>query len=166
LGAGVYGVGVVMSEKLQMAQDILGNDCGGDYGSGFNMRVSGYTEQETNGYPAYPSPARYAGWVHADNLIREGKIFSVHRFNHMHFDSVCKGYAFPYGGSFVCNTCERSRLEQPWWTVKVRKDGSAFHCIGLDFINLMESNNHAFGDTKEEALANYEALFMPPKANP
>lgn len=31
-------------------------------------------------------------------------------------------------------------------------DGNAWCCYGENFINLQESNNYAFGDTREEAI--------------
>ena len=40
--------------------------------------------------------------------------------------------------------------------VKVMPDGNAFCCVGEGFINLMESENYAFGNTFEEAITNYK----------
>lgn len=120
----------------------------GDFLGGFNSRILGeaYTEA-----CRYPNPDRVAGWWKADRMIGEGKCFFVERFPH----PPCSGYAFPYGGSWVCNSCGSSNLKEPWWTIKVVKDGNAFCCYGLDFVNLQESSNFAFGDTFQGAIANY-----------
>lgn len=151
--------GGMMENKLLTADCIL-KDGSGDVGSGFNRRVFGETYNEACGYPNPPNRGLYAGWQKADDLINEGKIYYTHIFRHQRGDSVCDGVSFPYGGTFVCNTCGQSRLNKPWWIVKVMKDGNAWCVVGESFVNLQESDNYAFGDTKEEALRNYEKLMM------
>jgi hypothetical protein len=47
-----------------------------------------------------------------------------------------------------------------WWKIQVEKDGNEFCCHGLDFINLQESSNYAFGKTFEEAISNYEKVML------
>lgn len=42
--------------------------------------------------------------------------------------------------------------------IKVMPDGNAFCCVGEGFIDLIESENYAFGDTFEEAITNFKAL--------
>lgn len=127
------------------------------------MRINGYTDQEANGYPAYRSRSRWSGWAKADKLIDDGKIFYKHIFNHLAWGQVCNRQfsgAFPYGGTYVCNGCGRSHVDEPWWNVKVYRDGNAWCCIGLGFLDLQTSDNYAFGDTREQALANYEKLML------
>ena len=137
--------------KLLMAQHLL-KPTSGEVCGGFNSRILGETYTEAC---QYPNPDRTAGWWKADEMIREGKCFFIERFPH----PPCSGYAFPYGGSWVCNSCGSNQLNKPWWTIKVEKDGSAYCCYGLDFVNLQESSNFAFGDTFQEAIANYGKLM-------
>jgi hypothetical protein len=133
--------------NLLFAQDFFRNP-DGEFFSGFNSRILGeiYTEA-----CQYPNPERCAGWWKADEMIRSGKCFFVQRFPH----PPCTGYAFPYGGTWVCNDCGANHLDKPWWTIRVQKDGNSFCCYGLDFVDLQESSNYAFGATFEEAIANY-----------
>lgn len=148
---------MIAATKILNAQDLF--DVGGEWGAGFNTRISGWDYQEANGYPAYPSADRASGWQRADQMIEAGKIYYYHRFRHIARGEVCNGYAFPYGGTFVCNECGWKDLKKPWMAVKVYKDGNAWCCIGTPFINLQASDNYAFGDTREEALNKYEALM-------
>lgn len=132
---------------LLTAQDLLKSASGDVYG-GFNSRIFGETYAEAC---HYPNQDRSAGWWKADEMIKEGKCFFVERFPH----PPCSGYAFPYGGSWVCNSCGSSNLKRSWWTIKVVKDGNAYCCYGLDFINLQESDNYAYGDSFQSAIINY-----------
>ena len=47
----------------------------------------------------------------------------------------------------VCNSCGNKDVDKEWWKIKVEKDGNEYCCHGLDFVNLQESNNYAFGKT-------------------
>ena len=129
---------------------------------GFNRRIFGETHNEAFGYPCAPDPAGEAGFELADGMILAGKIYYVNRFAHKWGNDICKGSAFPYGGTWVCNTCNNSNLGKPWWKVKVYKDGDAWCCVGEDFEDLQASSNFAFGDTRDEALKNYETLMLSP----
>lgn len=51
-------------------------------------------------------------------------------------------------------------VDKEWWKIQVEKDGNEFCCHGLDFVNLQESSNYAFGKTFEEAISNYEKLML------
>jgi len=135
---------------MDTAQDIIKGPSDVSF-AGFNRRISG--ETSCNGIIG----RMYAGWTLADDMIRKGKLFSVHNFHHSHGD--CSGFAFQSGGTWVCNTCNRSHLDRPWWVIKVLKDGNAWCCIGEGFENLQESENYAFGDTREEAIKNYGDLM-------
>lgn len=133
--------------KLLFAQDVF-RSTSGDFGGGFNSRILGESYTEAC---QYPNLDRVSGWWKADEMFRGGVIFAVQRFPH----PPCAGYAFPYGGTWVCNDCGANHLDKPWWTIKVMKDGNSFCCHGLDFVNLQESSNYAFGDTFDEAITNY-----------
>lgn len=150
-----------MKQELLTCQYIFPHECG-QFASGFNCRVFGLTDRETNGYPAAHSQQRYAGWQKANDMINEGKIYYTHIFQHTSGSSICKDKSFEYGGSQVCNGCGRKRLAQPWWNIKITRDGSAWFVAGENFENLQESDNYAFGDTKEEALLNYQNLYIIP----
>lgn len=148
-----------VTDRLLMAQDLLEYG-GGSYGGGFNSRLHGYTRDERFGYPCAPDRDGEAGFYHAERLINEGKIYYTHRFRHKAYGEICRGYAFPYGGTWVCNSCGHSSLDKPWWVVKVYQDGNAWCCVGLGFLDLQASNNYAFGETKQQALDNYEKIMM------
>ncbi len=145
--------------KLANAQDVF-VDAGGYFGAGFNRRVGGYTYAECFRHEA----ERYnrdlqGGWQAAERLIEEGKIYYEHNFHHSH-GGCPKGFAFQYGGRWVCNACERERVNRPWWAIKVFQDGNAWICVGEDFADLQESDNYAFGVTKDEAIASYGDLML------
>lgn len=142
-------------DKFALAQDVL-KHAGGSVGAGFNRRVQGMTYNECFRFPTEQFDRElHAGWDKADEMIKEGKLFYVHNFHNL----ACHGYAFQYGGCFVCNTCQRERLEREWWKIKVMKDGTAWCCVGNGFVNLQESDNYAFGDTREDAIEKYGAMM-------
>ncbi len=125
--------------------------------AGFNRRVYGQSYADAFQYPhERQDRAMYGGWNLADKMIRDGKLFYRHNFHH---GFGCDGYAFEYGGTMVCNTCGHKDLQREWWNIKVFKDGNAWCCIGTGFENLQESDNYAFGDTREEAIKNYGELM-------
>jgi hypothetical protein len=141
-----------MSEQFQYGQD-FGLD--GEFGSGFNRRVQGTGHLATDmGHAGTYRPEVLGGWYFADEKVRNGEIFYTHNFHASH-GGCPNGYAFPYGGTWVCNTCGNSRLDRDWWRVKVKKDGAAWICYGVGFEDLQASDNYAFGDTAEEAISNY-----------
>jgi hypothetical protein len=147
--------------KLAYAQDVF-NDPSVSFSCGFNARVAGHTYNECFTYPHERSDgARQNGWDSAARFIDEGKIYSVVPFH----DKDCDGTPFPYGGTWVCNTCGESQLNKPWWNVKVYKDGSEWICVGENFVNLQESENFAFGSTRKEAIANYGKLMQEQATN-
>jgi len=143
---------------MKTAQDYIGTTNSAAF-SGFNSRIYGHSYNDTFQYPHERSDgARHAGWELAESMIKSGKIYSIHNFHQSH--GGCRhGFAFPYGGTWVCNTCNNSHLDRPWWVIKVIKDGNQWCCIGEDFENLQESGNYAFGETRELAIENYGDLF-------
>jgi hypothetical protein len=146
-------------KKLMTAQDLLKYP-GGPAAGAFNSRGFGHTYNEVFGYPSRPTPESTSGFYLAEKMIGEGRIFSIQRFRHKFGNDVCRGQAFPYGGDWVCNKCGQSGLERYWWQIKVYKDGNAWCCVGIDFVDLQASDNFAFGDTRDEAIKNYETLKL------
>ena len=133
--------------KILLAYDIFKNPSG-EFCSGFNSFINGHSYYETC---QYPTTDRVNGWYTADEMAREGKVFFFRRFPH----PPCTGGAFPYGGFWVCNTCGGKGIDKPWWWIRVERDGKSYCCYGLDFVDLQESDNVAFGDTFEEAISEY-----------
>ena len=143
--------------RLLMAQDVLKSGNGSAF-AGFNRRVHGETYADAFQYDnERQDAAMVSGYWCADRLINEGRIYYKHNFHQSH--EGCSGYAFQYGGSMVCNTCGRNNLAKSWWNIKVFQDGNAWCCIGEGFTNLQESNNYAFGDTRDEAIKGYGDLM-------
>jgi hypothetical protein len=89
-------------------------------------------------------------------LIDEGKIYYVHNFHNL---KCPLGNAFPYGGTWACNTCGNQGLDEGWWKIKVMRDGAEWCCVGLGFENLQESENLAFGTTRNAAIEAYGLLM-------
>lgn len=139
--------------KIKTAQDVLVNP-GGYYSAGFNQRIFGLECPEIT--PSYGSSPQYHGWNHAEQMVQAGLLFYVHNF---HMVECKTGYAFPYGSTWVCNTCQKEQLDRPWWSIRVQKDGNEWFCTGLDFVDLQESQNFAFGQTREAAIEAYGCLF-------
>lgn len=140
-------------------QDYIKNPCSSSI-SGFNMKIYGHSYCDAFQYPHERQDAdRHGGWDLAERLIDEGKIYFVHNFHRSH-GGCDNGHAFPYGGTWACNTCNCDHIDKPWWTIKVMKDGNAWCCVGESFVKLQESDNYAFGDTKDEAIQNYGDLFI------
>jgi hypothetical protein len=134
---------------MKTAQDYLSENCSGSVRGGFNQRIQGC---------AMPVGGNQfdelRGWCKADDMIKAGEIYYTHTFPH-----DCRELSFKYGGSDVCNACGNQGLGKPWWNIKVMKDGNAWCVVGEGFENLQESDNYAFGDTKQEALDNYYELM-------
>jgi hypothetical protein len=141
------------TNKLQTAQDIFEWPYDTSFGGGFNQRVFGDSYQDA--IDAWDRGARGNGWLKAEEMIQDGRIYFVHPFPHN-----CRGDAFPYGGTWVCNACGQSRLEKPWWRIRVFKDGAAWCCVGEGFYDLQASDNYAFGDTRDEAITAYGQLMQ------
>ena len=143
--------------KYKTGQDVM-KDPSGSAISGFNCRIEGHSYLDTFRYPHERTDAeRHAGWDLADRMIEAGKLFFVHNF---HTLSCERGHAFPYGGTWACNTCNCDHIDDPWWKIKVFKDGNAWCCIGVDFEDLQVSDNFSFGETRESAIENYGRLML------
>lgn len=142
-------------ENLKYAQDLIRTsnslvDCG------FNMFINGESYPKLFEYGDKSEAfARMQGFEHAEKMAKDGKIAFTHVFK-----CDCGGFPFLYGGFWVCNNCGNKDVNKKWWEIKVEKDGNYFCCHGLDFINLQESDNYAFGDTFKEAISNYERLML------
>lgn len=147
------------THALQTAQDVFPNFQGGSFGAGFNRRVSGETYGGCFKYDSERTDRDlHAGWDAAEKLIAQGRIYYIHNFHASH-GGCERGFAFQYGGKWVCNACGNEGVNKPWWAIKVQKDGNAWMCCGLGFENLQESDNYAFGETPEQAIENYGALM-------
>tara|TARA_R110000744_G_scaffold345967_4_gene451433 strand:+ start:523 stop:939 length:417 start_codon:yes stop_codon:yes gene_type:complete len=134
---------------MKDAQDYLSEYVSGRVRGGFNQRIQGCPMPTGHG-----QSDELQGWSKADDMIRNGEIYYTHTFPHN-----CRELSFKYGGSDVCNACGRRGLSRSWWNIKVMKDGSAWFVVGEGFLNLQESDNYAFGDTKKEALDSYYQLM-------
>lgn len=144
-------------DRFASAQDILKNSAG-SVGAGFNRRISGQSYSDAFQHQHERSDRdMVAGWYKADEMIEAGLIFYVHNFHQL---ECPRGYAFQYGGTYACNTCNRDHLDKEWWKIKVQKDGNAWCCVGNGFINLQESDNFAFGDTRDAAIQAYGELML------
>jgi hypothetical protein len=145
-------------KKLELAQDIM-RDAEGMSGAGFNRRVFGvpYNDCFQHDHERFNRDL-HGGWDLADRLIAEGKLYYVHNFHRSH-GNCPRGHAFEYGTKWVCNTCGEEGVDKPWWSIKVFMDGNAWCCIGLGFVSLQASDNYAFGESREQAIANYGELM-------
>jgi len=139
-------------EKLKYAQDLI--KASTSVMCGFNMFINGHPPL-TFGQGYSDAYARMQGYDLAENMAKNGEIAFTHGFR-----CNCGGFPFLYGGFWVCNSCGGKNVDKVWWNIKVEKDGNAYCCHGLDFVNLQESDNYAFGDTYKEAISNYEELML------
>jgi len=138
--------------KLKYAQDLI-KTSNSSIACGFNMFVNGEPEPKyTDGYHDFY--ARSQGWLYAKQMAKKGQIAFKNRFR-----CKCGGYPIMYGGFWCCNSCGGKNVDMDWWKIKVEKDGNSYCCHGLDFENIMESENYAFGDTFEQAIDNYESIM-------
>lgn len=144
---------------MKTAQDYMRDTASGEARGGFNSRIQGFTHlQSVDGIPSGSRwGQRTGGWELADEMIKKGKIYFRHNFHQSHQN--CNGFAFPYGGTWACNTCNTDGFQKPWWIIKVLEDGDEWCCIGEDFVNLQESNCYAFGKSRQEAIKNYGDLY-------
>lgn len=139
--------------KLLYAQDLIKTH-NTSVICGFNQFIKGEQCPTFNdGY--YDAYERIQGWEFAKNLAKTDGIAFRNRFR-----CKCGSYPIMYGGSFCCNHCGRNDVAEKWWEIIVEKDGQMFCCHGLDFINLQESYNYAFGDTFELAIEAYEKVMI------
>lgn len=143
-------------DRFAYAQDVFKNADGG-FSAGFNRCVGGQSFADAFQYDnERQNRDMVAGFYQAEDMIRDGEIFYVKNFHKLECPN---GYAFQYGGTYVCNTCNCDHLDKEWWKIKVQKDGNAWCCVGNGFINLQESDNYAFGDTREQAIQAYGELM-------
>ena len=139
-------------EKLKCAQDLI-KTSNSSVSAGFNMFVQGYPRPLHNEY--HDHVARSQGYEYAENMAKKGELAFMNIFR-----CKCEGYPFYYGGFVVCNDCGGKNVNEKWWENKVEKDANEFCCHGLDFINLQESDNYAFGKTFNEAIVDYGKLMI------
>ena len=104
----------MQGEKLKYSEHFM-KHAGGEAGCGFNARIMGHSHQEAMSQIVHGYGERSHGWHYAHQLARAGKLYAVHNFHNSH---ECSGHAFPYGGTFVCNTRDRSNLAKDWWAIK------------------------------------------------
>ena len=100
---------------------------------------------------------RIQGYDYAKEMAEKDGIAFIYPFK-CGKNTSCQ--PFKYGGFFVCNSCGQKAVDKEWWKIQVEKDGNEFCCHGLDFVNLQESENYAFGKTFREAIYNYEKLML------
>lgn len=143
-------------DRFAYAQDVFKN-ADSSFAAGFNRCVGGQSYADAFQYDnERQNRDMVAGFYQAEDMIRDGKVFFVHNFHKLECPN---GHAFQYGGTYACNTCNRDHLDKEWWKIKVQKDGSAWCCVGNGFLNLQESENFAFGDTREQAIQAYGELM-------
>lgn len=144
-------------DKLKYAQDLI-KTSNVYVANGFNQFVMGHERPNFgDGYSPQEANARIQGYEYAEKMAKNGEIVFTHSFKCGKY-SDC--HPFQYGGFFVCNSCRRKSVDKYWWIIKVEKDGNAYCCHGIDFINLQESENYAFGNTFQEAIENYGFLMV------
>lgn len=103
----------------------------------------------------------HVGWDLAGKLIELGDIFYVHNFHKIQHECSGTAYIMPdlFPSHWYCNKCEIHADDKEWWKIRVFMDGNEWCCIGTGFESLQESNNYAFGETREEAINNYGMLM-------
>lgn len=123
--------------------------------AGFNMFINGHPPLTfSDGY--HDAYDRMQGYEFAQNMAKENGIAFTHPFKCER--SSC--FPFQYGGFFVCNSCGVKGVDKDWWNIQVEKDGNEYCCHGLDFANLQESTNYAFGKSFSEAIRNYRNVMI------
>jgi len=149
--------------KLKYAQDLIKAN-NGHVLAGFNAFINGIGEPKSSEYGDKSEwYAKLQGYQYAEQMAKENGIAFTYRFK-CGLSTDC--HPFSYGGFFVCNACGNKAVDKEWWKIKVEKDGNAYCCHGLDFVNLQESNNVAFGHTFEKAIKNYGKLMVQVLTNP
>ena len=116
---------------MKFADEIIQRPVSGETLGGFNARL--YDESHHVALSGIPSGTRWAhrhtGWELADEMIREGKIYSLIQIG----------------------------AEDIYIEFKCFKDGNQWCCVGPDFTNLQESTA-AFGDTRGQAIKAYSLI--------
>lgn len=143
-----------MENRLKYAQDLIQVNSK-SVAAGFNMFINGYPPI-TFGDGYSDAYERIQGYEFAEKMAKENGIAFKKVFKCEKTDC----HPFLYGGFFVCNSCGMKGVDKKWWIIQVEKDGNEYCCHGLDFINLQESDNYAFGKTFEQAVSNYGAVMM------
>jgi len=139
--------------KLLKAQDLLGASASGQERGGFNMFIMGDERPNPQVFRGGSFEGYNSGYSLAEEMATEGKIFYTHNF-----PCSCGGILFLYGGKTVCNDCGGNSQREDWHVIRVEKDGDQYCCYGQEFINLQESDNYAFGATREGAIEAYRVL--------
>lgn len=142
-------------KTLMYAQDLISTN-NSSVIAGFNMFINGHPPITfADGY--HDAYDRMQGYDYASMMAENSGIAFIYPFK-------CGGnescHPFQYGGFFVCNSCGQEGVDKEWWKIQVEKDGNEFFCHGLDFENLQESENYAFGKTYDEAISNYHKLMI------
>lgn len=145
-------------KTLKYANELIS---GGNYAkAGFNMFIDGCSEPKASEYGDKNEwYSLLQGYQYAKKMAKEDGIAFTYPFKCKQSDC----FPFEFGGFFVCNGCGNKGVDKDWWKIQVEKDGNEFCCHGLDFINLQESNNYAFGKTFEEAIQNYRTTILKQK---
>lgn len=113
-----------------------------NFSIGFNRFIFGYNVNQHQ---------YRAGYDKAKEMANAGKIWFTGNFH-----CKCGAYPIEYGGTFVCDDCYTKNVSEQWWIIKIKKIDDNFLCYGLNFTNLEESDNYAFGKTIFKAKQNYE----------
>ena len=143
--------------KLKFAQDLIKTNNTNVLG-GFNTFISGMSAPKLSEYGDRSEwYSRLQGYEYAEKMAKEDGIAFTNPFK---CGSSKNCYPFEYGGFFVCNSCGNKSVDKEWWKIQVERDGNEYCCHGLDFINLQESENYAFGETFKIAIDNYEILML------
>ena len=137
---------------LVYGDSVISNGCAQSY-CGFNRRVM--VESISDMLRFKPTLQEFGGYQLAEKLIAEGKIYFVNPFKCNQNDCPTR---FQYGGFWACNTCYTHISTPEWWIIKVMEDGDSFCCVGKGFVNLQESENYAFGNSRDEAIENDRLL--------
>jgi len=120
---------------------------------GMSIRINGGDYADLRKYSDASSLFQHFDF--ADRMIKEGRIFYTHVFK-----CKCGHYRFQYGSAWACNECGNHISTPQWWNIKIQKDGNQYCVVGDGFLNLQESDNYAFGETKDIVLENYRQLFV------
>ena len=144
-------------EQLKYAKDLIKTDSV-HVDIGFNSFIYGHSEPRNPNFQDKTDWfSQLQGYQYAEKMAKKDGIGFTYPFK---CGSSSDCLPFKFGGFFVCNSCGNKSVDKEWWKIKVEKDGNAYCCHGLDFVNLQESNNFAFGDTFEDAIRNYGELMI------
>ena len=149
-------------KTLKTAQELI-KTSNSSVAGGFNQFIRGSSKPKSTDYGDNQQWwSETQGYEFAEKMAKEDGIAFTHVFK-CGKESGC--YPFDYGGFFVCNTCGIKSVDKEWWKIQVEKDGSQYCCHGLDFVNLQESENYAFGYSFDEAILNYEKVMLSQPVN-